>query len=278
MIFRSRHIGVAVAATLAGLGTTSTAHAQWVMGGTQWANNYFTTVVTSFTVPPAPTAQSSAVTNIWPGIEDAQGTWVLQPVLSYGFLEEGWLMDNQVYGPSNGNPNNTACPTGNATYCDEPQQVNAGDSIIAGVALDWTNLGSGCNTNTGTNCNYNLIWIDTTTHQTSELKDWVAPTPLRWAQGLVFEANFYTGTGLPGPSTCADYPAAREFEATVGLYESSGSNLQVQDVTNLSAGYPGFGNGFNWESPPVSGCFFQAFASPGTASSPAGEISFWFWN
>jgi hypothetical protein len=282
MIFNARFTGVAMAATLAGLATTSNAHAgSWNMGGTQWANNYFSAVIASFTVPPAPTAQSEAVTNIWPGLEDVTGQWVLQPVLSYGFLQEAWLMDNQVYGGSNGNPANSSCVTGNATYCDTPQKVNTGDTIVAGIAMDWSNLGTGCITSTGADCNYNIIWIDTTTGQSSVLKDWLQPLPLRWAQGLILETNFYNFLGLPAPSTCADYPSYYVLQASVALFEPQGSNLEVQDVTNLAAGYPGYGGGApqgGWSNLAVPGCYLQAFATSGTTSSPTGSIAFWFWN
>jgi hypothetical protein len=136
MFTQSSRIVTTIFLVLAGVTSSSQAKAEWVAGGTQFANNYFTSVAVVMTVPPAPTGRSEAVSNFWPGIQDAKGSWVLQSVLSYGFEGEGWLMDNMVVGPSNNNPNNTSCPTGNATYCDQPRTVNSGDQILAAISLD----------------------------------------------------------------------------------------------------------------------------------------------
>lgn len=255
MLYRSRFVGMTAVLAFAGIATSGTAHANWVMGATQFAHNYFTEVSVTFKVPLAPYAQSNAVTNIWPGIEDAQGQWVLQPVLSYGFEAESWLMDNMVVGPSNGNPGNTSCVTGNATYCDSPQVVHYNDEIEASIWLDSNNPGPNCNTNTGTNCNYDVSWSDLTTGATSTLTDWLQPTPLIWAQGLILETNLYSGLGLPAPTTCYAYPQRSYVLGTVNLTEKSGSNLFAPDTVNLTKDSPGLTNGFTW--PDIGHCGFS---------------------
>jgi hypothetical protein len=258
MRYRSHGRAIAIPIVLASLATSAQARAVWVMGGTQLApsGDYFTEVTTSFTVPPAPAQPSEGVTNLWPGIEDGMGQWVLQSVLSYGFLSEGWLMDNMVVGPSNGNPNNTSCPTGNATYCDTPLSVNSGDNIFVGIYLDQSNRGGNCNLTAGTNCNYTIFWLDFTTGRFSELLDWTAPTPLVWAQGLVFEQTLYTGLGLGSPTSCSDYPLGTAVTGDVALYHNVGSNLYAQIPSNLVANNPGSNN---WGFP--DGCSGPYIAS-----------------
>jgi hypothetical protein len=255
MFTQSRRIGLTTCLALAGLASNSPAKADWIVGGTQFASNYFTDVVLSITVPPAPTVMSGAVSNLWAGIEDAQGSWVLQPVLSYGFLAEAWQMENVVTGPSNGNPNNTSCITGDAQYCDAPITVSTGDQIVMQIELDTNNLGPNCNQSTGAKCNYNVEWLDFTSGASSVLQDWTQPTPLIWAQGLIFEDGISTHMGLPPPSSCNDYPVTL-VSANVALYEKVGSNFFHQDVTNMTADNPGTAPFSN-----DTGCFFEAATS-----------------
>jgi hypothetical protein len=221
------------------------------MGGDQSlpSGDYFTEITTSFTVPPAPTQQSEGVTNLWAGLEDGQNR-VLQPVLSYGFQREGWQMENIVVGSSNGNPNNTSCPTGDGVYCDNPKAVSSGDNMFVGVILDQGNLGTSCIPSTGANCNYDIFWLDFTSGAVSVLQDWTSPTPLFAAQGLIFEQTVYTGLGLSPPTNCSDYPLGTFVSATVALYHKVGSNFYTQIPTNLVTGDPA--SGPPWQNP--DGC------------------------
>jgi hypothetical protein len=240
----SRGTGMTISLVLGSLVSSSRAEANYVAGGQQTISTYFTQVSASFTVPPAPTQQSMAVTNLFPGLEDESLDTILQPVLEYGQQGPGfgWQMINVVDDQS-GNPNNTVCNANVGVYCDEFRPVSPGDSIYATVAIDQGLPGANCNKVTGAKCNYNVMWFDMTTGAYSVLQDWLQASPLKIALGMAFEANESSegGEHVP-PTSCGDYPLAI-LTADVGLdtASASGSNLSVPVTTNLTPFSPRLG-------------------------------------
>jgi hypothetical protein len=208
-----------VAVVFVNLAGSGSASAQtFLMGAYQSTSTYFTEVLSTFQVPPQPDPNVTTVSTsvgLWPGLEDTDGTCVLQPVLAYGVrntqVGPEWTMHNEV-----------ECP--NTSIHQNYGSVSDGDYIESFVALDQFNQGPGpnCNMSTGEMCNFQIGWYDYSNDTGGNLTpDFTVPAGMHLtrAYGLIMELP----PGNNGYSSCGNFPGG-PLNSTVGLdaFDASG--------------------------------------------------------
>jgi hypothetical protein len=158
--------------------------------GTQWtiaSGNWFTSMSASMTVPAAPvatyTSSPQMFDSMWPGIEDAIGNVVIQPVLFYGF------------GPDSvgGNHWTFQCYV---TYADGTFFRSSAITVNQGDSLTGTMVATNCNVSGGS-CSWTCTVRDNTTNTTQSNTHTITET-LTVAFGGLLEVR-----QLP---SCFDFP------------------------------------------------------------------------
>jgi len=161
--------------------------------------------VSTWTVPPLPSAQDGQTLFFFPGLE-GNGTDILQPVLGSG----------------NGGPWNFTswhcCPSNIEVYSPSIS-VNPGDTLVGTTVMTCAAGTAACTT-------WNVVSEDQTTNQSTELSDTpIVGETLGWGFGGVLEAYNIL--------QCADYPSNASLTMNSSLYDN---NLNLVPITDWSDG------------------------------------------
>jgi hypothetical protein len=161
--------------------------------------------VSTWTVPPLPSAQDGQTVFFFPGLE-GNGTDILQPVLASG----------------NGGPWNFTswhcCPS-DIEVTSPSISVNPGDTLVGTTVMTCAAGTAACTT-------WNVVSEDQTTNQSTELSDTpIVGETLGWGFGGVLEAYNIL--------QCADYPSNASLTMNSSLYDN---NLNLVPITDWSDG------------------------------------------
>jgi hypothetical protein len=183
--------------TTAGAGSSTTNG--WVEYAGASSKLPVTKMTARFGVPSAPPRAASQLVYFFPGMEPADGTIILQPVLQWGASPAGggnrWGIASWSCGPR----------------CVHSKLV----AVSAGDALSGSITGSKCSA-TG-QCAWTIVTTDTTTGRSTSISTHGDTGSYTWLQSGVLEAYNVTG--------CTEYPATAETFSHVAFYDVTGALL-----------------------------------------------------
>jgi hypothetical protein len=167
----------------------------------------------AFDVPTAPTSRKDQIVYFFPGMEPADGTIILQPVLGWSQDLDGgadqWTVASWSCGPS--------------CVHSAPLAVAAGD------ALEGTIAGTKCTTSAA--CNWAITTSDTTSGKSTTLHTHKDKHTYVWLFGGVLEAYQV--------KACAEYPASgTETFSAVDFYDQAGDRIDPTFTTTLTGARP----------------------------------------
>ncbi len=178
----------------------------WVLDSNWTSPSPATRMTSTFVVPAAPSTLNGQLDYFFPGMEPADGSIILQPVLSYGNSPAG--------GGNEWGIASWSC--GSNCIHSKFHVVNAGDTLLGTIA------GSSC-TSAGA-CDWKIVTTDVTTPATVTLSTTGDKEAYVWLFGGVLEAY--------NVSDCDEYPASgTEVFSAVNFFDATGAQL-VPAYTN----------------------------------------------
>jgi hypothetical protein len=185
----------------------------WVEDANWTSPSAATRLTSRFSVPAAPSSSSGQVVFFFPGMEPADGTIILQPVLQWGVSAAGggtnWQIASWSCGPS--------------CVHSKLVKVNTGDSLIGTIS------GSSCSS-TG-QCSWKIVTKDATTGKSTTLTTQGDSESYVWLFGGVLEAY--------GIDTCDQYPAnGKETFSSVDFFDQSGNLLAPSYAADVLGAAP----------------------------------------
>jgi hypothetical protein len=156
---------------------------------------------TTWTVPPQPPSQDGQLLYLFNGIEPADGSWILQPVLQWGQSPAGggnsWAVASWFV---------EAGPNGHAFHTT-PVQVNTGDTLVGVMTL------AGASANGVFNYESSFDGIPGTT------------LPAKSPQQLVWCVQTLEAYGI---QQCSDYPAGMTAFGAIEIADEEGDDFALE--------------------------------------------------
>ena len=174
----------------------------WMVAGTGWASNYVRYFHADFWVPQFPLFDGGQLVYLFPGLEDATGSVIFQPVLQYGAGPAGgghyWGISSWVYQ--------------DATHAwHSPLKPSyAGDHLYGSI------FASNCSANV---CDW-TVWTDNVTQGWSTTLKIRSGYQLKWVVGEALEVYHLSG--------CNELPAGYAISKNIYLQDASGTRMRPQ--------------------------------------------------